>query len=91
MAPTHVFPLPLYLRTGTGTCPYDCVRLLLPSSVSRLPSYLFRLPSCIFGQARGPVPTIACDCFSRLPSSLSRLPSPLSRLPIFPLIPSSIP
>ena len=59
---------PLYLRTGTGACPYDCVRL-------RLPSPVFRLPSCIFGQARGPVPTIACDCVSRLPSPVFRLPS----------------
>ncbi len=77
MAPTHVFPLPLYLRTGTGACPYDCVRLRLPSPVLPLPS-----PVLYLRTGTGACPY---DCV-RL-----RLPSPVSRLPLFPLIPSSIP
>ena len=63
----------LYLRTGTGACPYDCdcfsrlsplaSRLSpLPSPVSRLPSPLSRLPA--FASRLSP-----------FASSLSRLPS----------------
>ena len=69
----------LYLRTGTGACPYDCdyfSRLVSLAEHGASPFCVFvpfvaKLPSCIFGQAQGPVPTIAIASYlSRLPSRL---------------------
>ena len=50
VSPLSCLPSPLlYLRTGTGACPYDCACFSpLPSPVSRLPSPVFPLPSPVF-------------------------------------------
>ena len=63
----------LYLRTGTGACPYDCF-LPLTSPVSPLPSHLSRLPSSRRGQSggggvehpRNPLIRVICDSDKRM-------------------------
>ena len=65
-------PLP-YSRFSSAFNPLICVI----RDSDKLPTPFAPLSPCIFGQARGPVPTIAiASAVSRLPDCFSRLPSP---------------